>query len=154
MMTGFSMHFHLVSTSTKVVAMLNILKRASFMEALFNKARMDDKKKMAVTTDTAGPMNSLGKLLEVHGIMHVYCTDHVLKLTANKCFPPKRLVQGQDGCQDYHDILQEVARDLSKNFFTPHKPMMLCCKHKPKLDGTAAGTTDQCTKPQCSKQQQ
>jgi hypothetical protein len=105
------------------------------------------KKKLAVTTDTAGPMNSLGKLLEVHGIMHVYCTDHVLKLTANKCFPPKRLVQGQDGCQDYHDILQEVARDLSKNFFTPHKPMMLCCKHKPKLDGTAAGTTDQCTNP-------
>jgi hypothetical protein len=29
---------------------------------------------LAVTSDTAGPMNSLGELLEVSGIVHVCCS--------------------------------------------------------------------------------
>jgi hypothetical protein len=39
-MIGFSMHFHLVSTSGNAEHL-----EASFMEALFNKARMDGKQK-------------------------------------------------------------------------------------------------------------
>jgi hypothetical protein len=40
----------------------------------------------AVTTGTDAAMNLLRILLEKHGIMHLYCTDHVFHLTCKLCF--------------------------------------------------------------------
>jgi hypothetical protein len=42
---------------------------------------------LAMTTDTDATMNALlGMKLEQMGIAHVYCTDHVLHLTAKVCY--------------------------------------------------------------------
>ena len=39
-----------------------------------------------VTTDTTGNMNKFGKFLEENLVYHIYCSDHLLHLTAITCF--------------------------------------------------------------------
>ena len=43
----------------------------------------------AVTSDTTGNMNKFGEMLEAESVFHCYCSDHLLHLTANKCYSGK-----------------------------------------------------------------
>ena len=57
-----------------------------FAAKLFTDCGFDNLIITAVVSDTTGNMNKFGELLEEMDISHIYCTDHVLQLTAKKAF--------------------------------------------------------------------
>ena len=61
----------------------------SFLELVLNKLKLSKCKLFAATTDTTANMNKFGVLLEDRGVSHLYCTDHVLQLTAKLCYEKK-----------------------------------------------------------------
>ena len=58
---------------------------------------MEGVKVQAGTTDTEAAMNQFGMELEGAGISHIYCTDHVLQLTAKLVYSDESL--NQEGAQ-------------------------------------------------------
>ena len=57
-----------------------------FISKIFKTCKLSDAKISCVVSDTTGNMNLFGKILEAHNIPHIYCTDHVLQLTAKQAF--------------------------------------------------------------------
>jgi hypothetical protein len=54
-----------------------------FYEKLFEDCGFENRSIFSVTYDTTGNMNKFGrKLSEEHNVHHIYCTDHVIQLTA------------------------------------------------------------------------
>ena len=53
-----------------------------FAVKIFRECGFDMVNISAVVSDTTGNMNKFGKMLEDLNIPHIYCTDHVLQLTA------------------------------------------------------------------------
>jgi hypothetical protein len=69
---------------------------SDFAEKLFMKCGFDKANIIAVTTDTTGNMDKFGRLLKKVGIHHIYCTDHLLNLTAKKAY--------KDSSQDSEEV--------------------------------------------------
>jgi hypothetical protein len=60
-------------------------------EKLFKDCGFQDRTIFSVTSDTTGNMNKFGmKLSEDKGVHHIYCTDHVIQLTAHLGYQDKR----------------------------------------------------------------
>ena len=57
-----------------------------FLEELFKKCKFQTANIVAVVSDTTSNMNKFGTLLEKLDIPHIYCTDHVLQLTAKNAY--------------------------------------------------------------------
>jgi hypothetical protein len=62
--------------------------RDAFLINLFKYCKFDLRKVniVACVTDTTGNMSKFGRLLEDVGAGHIFCTDHVLQLTAKKAY--------------------------------------------------------------------
>jgi hypothetical protein len=60
--------------------------RDEFLLNLFTRYRFDKLNIVAVVSDTTGNMNKFGMKLEEQNIPHIYCTDHVIQLTAKKAY--------------------------------------------------------------------
>jgi hypothetical protein len=62
-----------------------------FYEKLFEDCGFENRSIFSVTSDTTGNMNKLGrKLSEEHNVHHIYCTDHVIQLTARLGYDDKK----------------------------------------------------------------
>ena len=62
-----------------------------FYEKLFQDCGFKDRTIFSVTSDTTGNMNKFGiKLSEEQGVHHIYCTDHVIQLTAHLGYLDKK----------------------------------------------------------------
>jgi hypothetical protein len=84
---------------------------SDFAEKLFMKCGFDKANIISVTTDTTGNMDRFGKLLEKLGIQHIYCTNHVLNLTAKKAYEDS----SQDsGVLDDEEYLVEDSKTIKK----------------------------------------
>jgi hypothetical protein len=60
-------------------------------EKLFKDCGFDNRTIFSVTSDTTGNMNKFGKkLIEEHGVHHIYCTDHVIQLTARLAYDDRK----------------------------------------------------------------
>ena len=85
-----------------------------FAVKIFRECGFDMVNISAVVSDTTGNMNKFGKMLEDLNIPHIYCTDHVLQLTAKIAYYEKDI---DDGPQ--FDIMKKVRR-LIDHFSRSH----------------------------------
>jgi hypothetical protein len=60
--------------------------RDEFLLNLFTRYKFDKLNIVAVVSDTTGNMNKFGMKLQEQNIPHIYCTDHVIQLTAKKAY--------------------------------------------------------------------
>ena len=60
--------------------------QGGFIEELFNKCKIPTEHIVSVMSDTTSNMKKFGTLLEKLDIPHIYCTDHVLQITANNSY--------------------------------------------------------------------
>jgi hypothetical protein len=112
-----------------------------FLVKLFVEAGFDKVNIIAVVSDTTGNMNKFGKLLESLQIHHIYCSDHVLQLTARQAYSDRTYSHDLDIGDDdeegnNNDILDadgdfvllegleistmQKARDLVEHFSRSH----------------------------------
>jgi hypothetical protein len=72
---------------------------------LFTRYKFDKLNIIAVVSDTTGNMNKFGMKLEEQNITHIYCTNHVIQLTAKKAYLDKfyNIVHGA-GNDDDEDL--------------------------------------------------
>ena len=69
-----------------------------FAIKIFTDCGFDELDVCAIVSDTTGNMNKFGELLDDLHILHIYCTDHVLQLTAKKAFfESKNEYDGHEG---------------------------------------------------------
>lgn len=98
-----------------------------FAVKLFQECGFDNLNISAVVTDTTGNMNLFGQMLEDLKIPHIYCTDHVLHLSARKAFYLKNTAS----CNSYQ-VMKKV-KDLVKHFHLSPKNTDELCKAQKSL---------------------
>ena len=64
----------------------------------------------AVVTDTTGNMNKFGLFLEDLEIPHIYCTDHVLQLSAKIAYYDKDMKQEFETMKKVRTLIEHVTR--------------------------------------------
>ena len=72
-----------------------------FAVKLFKECGFIDAKIVAVVSDTTSNMNKFGELLEERNLPHIYCTDHVLQLSAKLAFEDKNFKRAEQSVYVY-----------------------------------------------------
>jgi hypothetical protein len=83
--------------------------RDEFLLNLFTRYNFDKLHIVAVVSDTTGNMNKFGMKLQELNIPHIYCTDHVIQLTAKKAYLDKfyNIAPGGNDGDDNEDLLPD-----------------------------------------------
>ena len=106
-----------------------------FISKIFNTCKLSEAKIVCVVSDTTGSMNRFGVILESQNIPHIYCSDHVLQLTAKQAFNddnyqnlfqsvPVYLTNGNASDKDNNRfVLMKKCRSLVEVFTTSTQKM-------------------------------
>ena len=76
-----------------------------FAVKIFNDCGFENLNIVAVVSDTTGNMNKFGELMERLKIAHIYCTDHVLQLTAKKAF-----YESKNDYEEHEEMMVKVRQ--------------------------------------------